>query len=133
LVFRARYQDGNNLRDIVAHETGEGNNPVRTIMAERGEIITRPETSEVVIRLYDGSISDAQDASVQSIQFETYEFPNIGQEDIDSMRKKMRNKTLAELLISAAQQNLARNERTEVWSSFHQRISFAFGSFIFVL
>lgn len=132
VTFRAKTLKDNHMTDVVAYENEASEKPVRTIIAQTGDIITNPAKSEFNIRLYDGSVSDAQDSSVQSIQFKTYEFPNVGQEDIEKMQKKMRNRTLAELLISIAQADLSVSDRREIWTSFHQRIAFAFGSFIFV-
>jgi lipopolysaccharide export system permease protein len=132
IVFLTKSLKGNAMTDIVAYENEGSEKPVRTIIAERGELVKKPNRSELTIRLYDGSVSDAQDASVQSIQFKTYEFPTIGQENIDAMQKKMRNKSLAELLLNAGEPDLNKRTWRELWSSFHQRIAFAFGSFIFV-
>lgn len=132
IKFLAKSLKGREMRDIVAYENEGSDKAVRTIMAERGEIVKKDGRSELTIRLYDGSVSDAQDASVQSIQFKTYEFPTIGQENIDTMQKKMRNKSLAELLLNARQPDLNKKTKQEIGSWFHQRISFAFGSFIFV-
>lgn len=132
ITFRAKTLYDKQMTDVVAYENEGTDKPIRTIIAERGEIVTNPQKTEFHIRLYDGSVSDAQDSSVQSIQFATYEFPHMGQEDINKMQKKMRNKTLAELLINIGQSNLTVNDKRAIWASFHQRISFAFGSFIFV-
>jgi lipopolysaccharide export LptBFGC system permease protein LptF len=132
IKFLTKTMNGNQMRDIIAYENeGEGKT-VRTIIAERGEIIGKANESELAIKLYDGSVSDTEDSSVQSIQFKTYEFPTMGQDDIESLQKKMRNRTLAELLISSAEKSQSKQDQNEIWSSFHQRIAFAFGSFIFV-
>lgn len=132
IVFLTKTLDGNQMHDIIAYENEGTDKPVRTIMAERGEIIVKPNRSELAIRLYDGSVSDAEDQSVQSIQFKTYEFPTLGQEDIDAMQKKTRNRTLAELILSAGKENVSKDDLQQIWSWFHQRIAFAFGSFVFV-
>lgn len=132
IVFLTKTLDGKQMRDIVAYENEGTDKPVRTIMAERGELVSKPNRSELAIRLYDGSISDSEGQSVQSIQFKTYEFPSLGQEDIDAMQKKTRNRTLAELVLSAASENVSKDDLHQIWSWFHQRIAFAFGSFIFV-
>jgi LPS export ABC transporter permease LptF len=132
ITFLAKEMNGKELRDIVAYENEGPDKPVRTIMAERGEIISKQQNAELEIKLYDGSVSDAEDASVQSIQFKTYVFPTIGTEDIRKMQKKQRERTLAELLVRASWKNLSAKDRRDVWSAFHQRIAFAFGSFIFV-
>jgi lipopolysaccharide export system permease protein len=133
VIFLAKELKGNHMRDIVAYENEGSNKPIRTIIAERGEIVKSKDNSELQIRLYDGSVSDAEDSSVQSIQFKTYEFPTVGQEDIRQMQKKMRDLSLAELAIRSRQPGIEKSDRRQIWTAFHQRIAFAFGSFIFVL
>ena len=131
IVFLAKDLEGNQMRDIVAYESEDPVKPIRTIIAERGEIVSSKDNSELQIRLYDGSVSDTEDASVQSIQFKSYEFPTIGQEDIRKMKKKARDLTLAELLIRSGVEALSPKDQKELWAWFHQRIAFAFGCFIF--
>ena len=134
LKFFTKEMKGNELKDIVAYEIQDSNKPVRTIIAERGEIVSKSGNNEMQVRLFDGSISDSQDNGVQTIQFKTYEFPTMGQDDIRKIQKKMRELTLAELLIklSNSQEELSEDDRRELWTSFHQRISFALGPFIFL-
>lgn len=134
VIFYAKKMKKNReLEDIVAYETEGPNMPVRTIIAERGEIATSAGSSEVQIRLYDGSISDADGKSVQAIQFQTYEFPTLGQQDIRQMRKKTRELTLAELLVKSSHGELSKEDHREIGSAFHQRIAFAFGCILFVV
>ncbi|MBN1687736.1 MAG: LptF/LptG family permease [Candidatus Omnitrophica bacterium] len=132
VVFLAKEVKGNEMFDIIAYENEGAGKPVRTIIAQRGEITSRDDHTKMQIRLYDGSISDSEDASVQSIQFETYEFPTLGQEDIRKMKKKMRDLTLAELLVESRGADKSVEDIRDIWSAFHDRIAFAFGSFIFV-
>jgi len=133
IIFLAKEMHGDKMKGIVAYETEAEDKPVRTIMAERGEIVSNASRTEVKIRLYDGSVSDAEDSRVQSIQFKTYEFPTVAQEDVQMMQKKMMDRTLAELLVRLDQpEGQDPQERREIWSGFHQRIAFAFGCFIFV-
>ena len=132
LVFLAKKLNGKEMKDIVAYENEGSDKPVRTIIAERGEFVTSADHSRMTIRLYDGSVSDAENSSVQSIQFKTYEFPTLGQEDVRKMQKKMRDLTLAELLMRLASPGNSKHDRREIWTAFHQRIAFSFGSFIFV-
>ena len=56
LKFFAKELRGNELRDIVAYEIEESNKPVRTIIAERGEIVSKPANTEMQVRLFDGSV-----------------------------------------------------------------------------
>lgn len=133
LKFFAKEMKGNELRDIVAYEVEHPDKPIRTIIAERGEIISKSGNTQMQVRLYDGSVSDAQESGVQTIQFKTYEFPTVGQEDIRKLQKKMRELTLAELLMRLARRGeTSGEERRELWTAFHQRIAFALGSFIFI-
>ncbi len=134
VVFLTKEMEGNKMREIVAYENEGQEKPVRSIIAERGEIVSSADQSEMTIKLYDGSISDSDGSSVQSIQFKTYEFPTIGSDDVRLMKKKTREYTLAELMIkaSAGKQGLTKKEYRDVWSAFHHRIAFAFGCFIFV-
>lgn len=124
---------GKEMRDIVAYENEGDAQPVRTIIAERGEIVSSANHTEIQIRLYDGSISDTDERSVQSIQFKTYEFPSLGQEDIRNMQRKTREYTLADLLFrTQTPQEYDPEELRSFWSAFHHRIAFSFGSLIFV-
>ncbi len=132
LVFLTKEMNGTQMRDIVAYESDGAEKAVRTVMAERGEIITRKDHSQLEIKLYDGSVSDAENSSVQAIQFKTYEFPTLATDDVRLMKKKMREYTLAELLMRSKDPELSKKDRREVWSAFHHRIAFAFGCFIFV-
>jgi len=132
VIFLAKELDGDTMRDIVAYEVGPTDQPIRTIIAERGEIVSLPEKSAVQIKLYNGSVSDAKSKGVQSIQFESYEFPSFGQEDIQRMEKKMKDFTLAELLVKLNGSQATEEETPRLWTAFHDRIAFAFGSFIFV-
>lgn len=132
VIFLAKQLDGDMMRDIVAYEVSETDEPIRTIIAERGEILTNPDKSSMQIKLYKGSISDAKSKGVQSIQFESYEFPSVGQQDINKMEKKLKDYTLAELLVKLKNKQMSRKDRCALWTAFYDRISFAFGSFIFV-
>jgi lipopolysaccharide export LptBFGC system permease protein LptF len=132
VIFMTKGLQENEMKEIVAYEVEKSDKPIRTIIAERGEIATKKESGEVEIRLYDGSISDAQEKGVHTIQFKTYIFPPLGQEDIRRMEKKMRDLTLAEMLIRLNIPDISKQNRRELWTAFHQRISFACGSFIFV-
>ena len=132
VILLAKKVQGNQMEDIIAYENEATDKPIRTVIAERGEIFSRNNNTELEIKLYEGSISDAENSSVQSIQFKTYEFPTLGQEDIRKMKKKMRDLSLAELLLKVSQPALPVQEKREIWSAFHNRIAFSFGSFIFV-
>lgn len=131
IIFLAKYVEGDELHDIVAYEVGPDDEPVRTIIAERGEIVAIPEESSVKIKLYRGSISDAESEGVQSIQFKTYEFPSFGQEDVENMKRKIRDFSIADLLVKLQNNEVPEKQITRFWTAFHDRIAFSFGSLIF--
>jgi lipopolysaccharide export system permease protein len=131
ITFLAKRLNGNKMEDIIAYQNEGEDKPVRTIIAQRGEIAVSSDKSEMQIRLYDGSVSDTDKSSVQSIQFETYEFPTMGQDEINKMQKKKKDLTLAEILVASEKPDLDKADRRELSSAFHQRIAFALGCFIF--
>ncbi|MCB9799446.1 MAG: LptF/LptG family permease [Candidatus Omnitrophica bacterium] len=133
IIFLTKEVHDDQMRDIVAYEVEKEDRPVRTIIADRGEIISGTDHSEMRIRLYDGSISDAEDEGVNTIQFQTYEFPPLDTSDIRNMRKKKKDLTMAEILIYLADPHVEKNDIIDLRASFHERIAFAFGNFIFVL
>lgn len=134
VIFLAKELRGDQMHNVFVYETAgeQDDKPIRTIVAERGEIISNADKTQMQIRLYDGSVSDSKDSSVQSIQFKTYEFPTLGKENLATMRKKMREMSLAELLLKLKDPEISPSDRREAWSAFHQRIAFSFGSFMFV-
>lgn len=131
IIFLAKRVEGDFLHDIVAYEIGPDDEPVRTIIAERGEIITLENKSAVKIKLYRGSISDSESEGVQSIQFKTYEFPSFGQEDVSKMQRKIRDFSLADLIVKFQNNDVPERQITRFWTAFHDRIAFSFGSLIF--
>ena len=135
IIFMAKSLKGDEMRDIIAYETENPNKPVRTILAERGEIKTSKDGTEMKVRLFDGSISDAETEGVHTMQFQTYEFPPVDSQDINNMKKKQRDLTLAEIIVMLARKDppIAKEEVLGLVAAFHNRIAFAFGSFIFVL
>lgn len=132
IIFLTRELHGNKLKDIVAYEFEDKDKPIRTIVAERGEVIAGSEAQPMKIRLFDGSVSDSQEGGVQSIQFATYEFPVMGYEDIRKLQKKVKDLTFAEILLRLGTPDLSPPDRRELWSVFNGRIAFAFATFIFV-
>lgn len=132
IIFLARKMEDGIMKDIIAYENTGKDKPIRTIIAERGKIISNAQKSKINIELYDGSISDAEESSVQSIQFKTYAFPSLGQEDVRNMRKKMKDLTLAELILRGREKTEDEEEKRDVRAAFHGRIAFSLGCFLFV-
>lgn len=131
ILFLAKRVDGGEMKDIVAHEGVDSENPVRTIVAESGKIIMDPKTGQLEVQLFNGSVSESQDKGVQSVQFKTYKFPTLDEKEIDNMNKKKKDMTLAEILVDVSEKT-EKKEKRALWTVFHQRIAFAFGSLVFV-
>lgn len=131
ILFLTKRVEGKEMKDIVAHEGVDSDKPVRTIVAERGDIQMDPETGRLEVRLYDGSVSEAQDKGIQSVQFKTYKFPTLEENDVRKLGKKKKDMTLAELLVDMSEKT-EKKDRRELWSVFHQRIAFSFAALVFM-
>jgi lipopolysaccharide export system permease protein len=137
ILFLAKRVDGDQMKDIVAHEGVDSENPVRTIVAESGKIVMDPNTGQLEVHLFNGSVSESQDKGLQSVQFKTYKFPTLDEDDIRKMGKKKKDMTLAELLVEISEiladlsGNTDKKGQRDLWTVFHQRIAFAFGSLVF--
>lgn len=141
ILFLAKRVKGSEMKDIVAHEGVDSENPVRTIVAESGKIVMEPNTGRLEVQLFNGSVSESQDKGIQSVQFKTYKFPTLDEDDIRKMGKKRKDMTLAELLveISELMENLLGNAHKKdikdlrgLWVAFHQRIAFSFAPLVFM-
>jgi lipopolysaccharide export LptBFGC system permease protein LptF len=130
ILFLAKRVEGDEMKDIVAHEGVDSENPVRTIVAESGKIAMDPNTGQLEVQLFNGSVSESQNEGVQSVQFKTYKFPTLDEDDVRKMGKKKKDMTLAEILVDVSEKT-EKKTRRELWTVFHQRIAFAFGSLVF--
>jgi LPS export ABC transporter permease LptF len=140
IIFLAKRVEGNEMRDIVAHEGVDTDKPVRTIVASSGKILMDKNTGQLEVQLFNGSVSESSegDKGIQSVQFQTYKFPTLGENDVRSMGKKKKDMTIAELLVEISDMILNSVEKPdkkslrESWAIFHQRISFSFAALVFV-
>ncbi len=131
ILFLAKKIEGDEMKDIVAHEGVNSENPVRTIVAESGKIVTDPDSGKLEVQLHNGSVSESKEGEIQSVQFKTYRFPTMDENDVRKMNKKKKDMTLAEIIVDITEQQEVK-ERRELWAVFHQRIAFAFGALVFV-
>lgn len=133
IIFLAKRVEGNEMKDIVAHEGVDSEKPVRTIVAERGQILMDKASGQLEVHLFNGSVSESSenDKGIQSVQFKTYKFPTLAENDIRNMGRKKKDMTLAEILVDVSEETDKKGKR-ELWSAFHQRISFSFAALVFV-
>jgi len=138
ILFLAKRVEGNQMKDIVAHEGVDSENPVRTIVAESSTIAMDPNTGQLEVQLFNGSVSESQDKGIQSVQFKTYKFPTLDEDDIRKMGKKKKDMTLAELLVeitdllTGVPEQVDKKDLRSLWVIFHQRIAFSFASLVFM-
>lgn len=138
ILFLAKRVEGGEMKDIVAHEGVDSENPVRTIVAESGKIVMDSNTGQLEVQLFNGSVSESQDKGIQSVQFKTYKFPTMDEDDIRKMGKKKKDMTLAELLVEITEflsgfpGSLDKKDLRGLWVTFHQRIAFSFASLVFM-
>ncbi len=132
IIFYAKSVKNGELRDVVAHEGVDAENPVRTVIAERGKIVTDPKAGTMEIQLFDGTISQNEKGSLNTVQFKTFKFPTLGKEDISRIDKKKKEFALSDLLVKIDEEGVDPRDKLEYWITFHERIAFSFGAFIFV-
>lgn len=132
IIFFAKDVKNGELRDIVAHEGVDEEKPVRTVIAERGKIVTNAQAGTMEIQLFDGSVSENEKGGLNSVQFKTFKFPTLGKEDLSKMGKKKKEYALSDLLVQISQPNTSNEDKREYWITFHERIAFSLGAFIFV-
>lgn len=132
IIFYAKNVNNGELRDVVAHEGVDSENPVRTVIAERGKIVTDAQAGTMEIQLFDGSISENEKGGLHSVQFKTFKFPTFGKENLSRMEKKKKELSLSDLLVKIDQSQLSLKDKIEYWITFHERIAFSLGAFIFV-
>ena len=137
ILFLAKRVEGDSMKDIVAHEGVDSDNPVRTIVAESGKMVMDSNTGQLEVQLSNGSVSESHGDGIQSVQFRTYKFPTLDEDDIRKLGKKKKDMTLAEVLVEISEfladisGNADKKGVRELWTVFHQRIAFAFGSLVF--
>ncbi len=132
IIFYVKNIKDGQLYGVVAHEGVDSENPVRTVIADRGRIIPDTKAGTIEIQLFDGTVSENQKGGLNSVQFKTFKFPTFGKEDIVNVRKKKKEFSLIDLLLQISQKDLPRKERLEYWITFHERIAFSLGAFIFI-
>lgn len=133
--------EGNQLYDITIYQPQEKGKATRTIMAERGEIVSSPQDKTLTLKLYNGT-SDEPNPSDPSVfyklNFRTFELPpiHLGKEDPGKLEKKVKDMSLDEILYGLARDPEVKENRTlrrEFQAEFHKKIAFSFAPLIFAL
>lgn len=132
IIFYAKDVKKGELADVVAHEGVDTENPIRTIIASSGKIVSDAQKGTMEIQLFDGSVSENEKGGLNSVQFKTFKFPTFGKENLLTMEKKKKEFTAADLMVQITQAGLHPKDHLQARIIFHERISFSLAAFIFV-
>jgi lipopolysaccharide export system permease protein len=138
-VIFVREIDGNELKNITIYIPQEGQ-PTRTVLAERGEIITDPVKKTISMRLYNGTTDepDPDNPGVfNKVDFRMTELPPLHVGETGRLGKKTKDMTIDELVHEmkidtgniADQTHLINKLKAEI----HYKIAFSFAPFVFAL
>jgi len=129
--------NGNTLKNIRIYQPQEGK-ATRTIVAEKGEIITLPDKNIVRLKLTNGSADEAmpQDPSnFYKLIFDTY-YMTLNLKDAiqyEDIEKKAREMSIVELRREIRGLEKSNIRTTILHIEIHNKLALAFSSFVFVL
>jgi lipopolysaccharide export system permease protein len=132
--------DRNKLKGIRIYQPQEGK-PTRTIIAQKGELISIPEKGIIKLRLFHGT-SDEPDpkdlAKLYKLNFKTYDLPlnvsDIKKESEEELGKKPKDMTIQELQSEIDRLGLDGIKATYPLSAeIHNKIALSFSSLAFLL
>lgn len=130
--------DKNQLKGIRIYQPQEGK-PTRTIVAQRGEIVTIPEKNIVMLRLMHGTTDepDAKDPSkLYKLNFRTYDLPlNVNEaRDAGKLGKKPKDMSVSELrdeIDKLGKEGIAATYPLS--AEIHNKIALSLSSLIFLI
>ncbi len=131
--------DKNKLKGIRIYQPQEGK-PTRTIVAQKGELITVPEQNIIKLKLIHGT-SDEPDpkdpAKLYKLNFKTYDLPlnvTAGMEQVEALGKKPKDMTVKELKDEIKRLGEAGIKATyPLACEIHNKIAMSFSSLAFFL
>ena len=132
-IFHVKGVEGNRLDQVIVYQPQEGQ-PTRTIIAERGEIVTSPDGGELIVKLYNGTIDEPEKGELYKLDFETYSIPPISVDSASKVMKKPRELRLDEILWQLREGNYEKPlERLRDRAELQRKLSFSLAPFVFVL
>lgn len=140
IIILAQKIEGNHIEGITIYQPQE-NKPTRTIVAEKGEIISSPDDQSLTLKLYNGSSDEPNPDDPEvfyKLDFETFELPPIRLgEEVKRGDKKIKDMTLDELVLEKRKldpkDENARRRILDLRAEFHQKIAFSFAAFVFTM
>lgn len=130
--------NGNKLKGITIYQT-EADKPIRTIIAERGEIASSPEEKLLSLKLYHGMIDEAnlEDPNVfYKLDFETFVLPPLYTGDQapqkGEINKKTKDMSIDELMMKLPREQ-EKKVRRQIESEMWRKITISMAPMVFVL
>ena len=136
-IIFINYVNGTDLEGIRIYQPRE-DKPTRTIVAEKGEIISVPEENSIKLRLENGTADDiAPDKPDEfyKVSFKEY-FMTLNMEktvDVNKIQKKPREKSVKELLRDIEDFENRNITTIPLRIELHKKIALAFSNLVFVL
>ena len=134
-VYDIRGHELLNIRIYQLQETGK---PTRTIVAERGELISIPDKNIVKLKLINGMSDEPNPrdpTNIYKLHFETYYLTlNLSQQlQKDQLQKKPKDMTLSQLQEEIDSLHSSGVSTDPLQAEFHKKIALAFANFFLVL
>jgi lipopolysaccharide export system permease protein len=133
--------NGNELKDVTIYQPQEEGKAIRTIVAERGEIVSDPVKKTIALKLYNGTsdeVNSEHPDQIYKLDFESFVLPSFDVSGSTSdLKKKIKDMTIDELVSKLRQKNPELKQQTEVVTRFeteiHKKIAFSFAPFVFAM
>jgi lipopolysaccharide export system permease protein len=138
-VFLIQEIKGNQVKGVTIYQT-EAGKPIRTIIAESGEILSSPQDKTLSLKLYNGTIDEAnpEDTDVfYKLDFETFVLPPLyvgddGSQQQGEIAKKTKDMSIDELLTKLPQEQEIKMRR-KIKTEMYHKITISLAPLIFVL
>jgi lipopolysaccharide export system permease protein len=143
-IVRVDSIEGNEIEGILIYQL-QDKGPTRTIIAQRGKLISHADKNFITLRLSDGSVDEPnpkEPSMFYKLNFHTYDMTldldkDVSIDDIDKKPKSMTIKELREdvarLKAAGSTQYHVKKDINDRIVEIHRKIAMAFSSFVFVL
>ena len=138
-VFLLQEIKGNKIKGVTIYQT-EQDKPIRTIIAESGEILSSPQDKTLSLKLYNGTIDEAnpEDPNVfYKLDFESFVLPPlyVGEDATarqGEVNKKTKDMSLDELMTKLPKEH-EKKMRLKIESEMYHKVSISMAPLVFVL
>lgn len=134
-VIFVRKIDGNQLKNITIYIPQEGQ-PTRTLVAERGEVITDAVKRTISLRLYNGTTDEPdpdKPGVFNKVDFRMTELPPLHVDDGGKLGKKTKDMTIDELVNELHEGDAQGERENKLKAEIHNKVAFSFAPFVFTI